>query len=76
MRGDGRARGTREVRTEDVQANDSHRKGSSTGYPEKSRLGKHMVVDLWYISLGAEGVMPGRHTVSFLKVFKQFAHWV
>ena len=25
-------------------------------------------------SLGAEGVIPGRYIVSFLRVFKQFTH--
>src|SRR5258705_75673 len=25
-------------------------------------------------TLGAEGVLPGRHIVSFLRVFKQFTH--
>jgi hypothetical protein len=27
-------------------------------------------------TLGAEGVLPGRHIVSLLRVFKQFTHWV
>ena len=46
---DGRTKETKEVRTEDVQANNSYRRGSSIGYPEKSRLGKYMAMHLWYI---------------------------
>src|SRR5258707_7716492 len=28
----------------------------------------------WSLTLGAEGVLPGRHIESFLRVFKQFTH--
>jgi hypothetical protein len=28
------------------------------------------------LSLGAEGVLPGRHIVSLLRVFKQFTHLI
>ena len=30
--------------------------------------------DLMFLTLGAEGVIPGRYIVSFLRVFKQFTH--